>query len=398
MGVGPTETQSVIRCSPSRPRGSRPFKRQLLDNLKNIPGWHTKEKLVVFAVDDYGNVRLDSKAARDRMAASGVELRGRFDHLDALETRQDLEALLEALSSVSDSRGRHAVFTPYALCANPDFKAMAQNDQGYQYESLTRSFERLAADQPAAYEGAWSLWQEGIRAGLLRPQFHGREHLNVELLERKLRAGDRALKINIENVSMAGLGEDPSLPRVGFTHGFGLWERSETTRHRAIIADGLKLFEQVFGFRSKTFTPPAQKLHPELYPFMEAQGVRGIHKPLYCVQRLDRDKTVREFNRLGRRRGQGHVSIVRNVVFEPNNDPAFDSVGHALNQVAAAFRWRKPAIISSHRVNFCGHIEENNRRFGLDALRRLLQGIVQRWPDVQFISADDLVERIDPAA
>jgi hypothetical protein len=30
-------------------------------------------------------------------------------------------------------------------------------------------------------------------------------------------------------------------------------------------------------------------------------------------------------------------------------------------------------------------------------LRRLLQGIVQRWPDVQFISADELVERIDPA-
>ena len=97
------------------------MKRRLLDNLKNIPGWHTAEKLVVFSVDDYGNVRLDSKAARDRMAASGVELLGRFDHLDALETRQDLEALLEALSSVTDSHGRHAVFTPYALSANPDF-------------------------------------------------------------------------------------------------------------------------------------------------------------------------------------------------------------------------------------------------------------------------------------
>jgi hypothetical protein len=125
--------------------------------------------------------------------------------------------------------------------------------------------------------------------------------------------------------------------------------------------------------------------------------VRAIDKPLHCVRQLDRDRTVREFNMLGRRRGQGHVSIVRNVVFEPTNDPTFDSVGLALSQVAAAFRWRKPAIVSSHRVNFCGHIEEDNRRFGLDALRRLLQGIVRRWPDVKFISADEMVQRIDPA-
>ncbi|MFO7901561.1 MAG: hypothetical protein R6U98_02780, partial [Pirellulaceae bacterium] len=274
-------------------------------------------------------------------------------------------------------------------------EAMAQGDQGYQYESLTRTFKRLAADQPAAYEGAWALWQEAIRGGLLKPQFHGREHLNVEVLERKLKAGDRALKINIENRSMAGLGDESSLPGVGFTHGFGLWERSETARHREIISDGLKLFEQVFGFRSKTFTPPAQKLHPELHPFVESQGVCAIDKPLHCVRRLDRERTVREFNALGRRRGQEHVSLVRNVVFEPTNERSFDAVGLALNQVAAAFRWRKPAIISSHRVNFCGHIEEDNRRFGLNALRRLLQGIVQRWPDVQFISADELAERIE---
>jgi len=66
----------------------------------------------------------------------------------------------------------------------------------------------------------------------------------------------------------------------------------------------------------------------------------------------------------------------------------------AIDQVAAAFRWRRPAMISSHRVNFSGHIDEKNRARGLDALRLLLRKIVNRWPDVQFISADQLVERI----
>lgn len=373
------------------------MKRKLLDNLKNISGWHIAEKLVAFSVDDYGNVRLDSKAARERMAAAGLAMNGRFDRFDTLETRQDLEALFEVLSSVADAGGRSAVFTPYVLCANPDFDAMLVGDPRYRYEPLPRTFERLAATQAQAYDGAWALWREGVRLGLLRPQFHGREHLNVELIERKRRAGDQALTINLENRSMAGLGDEPSLPGVGFTHAFGLWDRCEIERHREIIADGLNLFQQVFGFRPQTFTPPAQQLHPDLYPWVESQCVRAIHKPLHCVRRLDRNRTVWEFNALGRRHGQGHVSLVRNVVFEPTNDLAFDSVGLALNQVAAAFRWRKPAIVSSHRVNFCGHIDPENRELGLEALRRLLQGIVRRWPDVRFIGADELVQRIGPA-
>lgn len=363
-----------------------------------MPGWHTADKLVVFVVDDYGNVRLASRSARDRMAKSGVKLQGRFDNLDTLETRQDLEALLETLASVTDSRGYHAAFTAYALSANPDFELMSQPSFEYHYEPLPRTFERLSASQPHAYEGAWALWQEGMRLGLLRPQFHGREHLNVEVLERKLRSRDRNLTINLENRSLAGLADEPSLPGVGFTHGFGLWDRSETERHRGIIADGLGLFKDVFGFESKTFTPPAQKLHPELYSFIETQGVRGIDKPLHCIRRLDRERTLREVNFLGRNRRQRHISIVRNVVFEPNQDQSIDSVDLALNQIAAAFRWRKPAIISSHRVNFCGHIEEANRRWSLTELSRLLRGIRDRWPDVEFITADELVARIEASS
>jgi hypothetical protein len=369
-------------------------KRLLIDNLKNIPGWRTKEKLVVFAVDDYGNVRLDSASARARLSAAGLNLSNRFDQLDAVETREDLEALFEVLASVSDTQGRAAVFTPYALCANPDFETIRNGAQRYHYEPLPHTFERLAASQPAAYENAWALWQEGIRQGLFKPQFHGREHLNVELFERKLGAGDRGLEINLANRSLAALGGEPSMPGVGFTQAFGLWEKEEVSRHRDIMESGLSLFEEVFGFTSRTFTPPAQQLHPDLYPVVESLGVRAIDKPMRCVRKLDKDKTERELNVLGVRRSQNHVTLVRNVVFEPTNDPSFDSVKLALDQVAAAFRWHRPAIISSHRVNFCGHIDPENRKLGLSALKRLLDGIVQRWPDVQFISADELADRI----
>ncbi len=116
------------------------MKRLLLDNLKNIPGWRTAEKLVVFAVDDYGNVRLDSPRARDQLSEAGLDMSSRFDQYDALETRQDLEALFEVLSSVSDSQGRNAVFTPYALCANPDFDAMSNASAGLLLRGLASDF------------------------------------------------------------------------------------------------------------------------------------------------------------------------------------------------------------------------------------------------------------------
>jgi hypothetical protein len=82
--------------------------------------------------------------------------------------------------------------------------------------------------------------------------------------------------------------------------------------------------------------------------------------------------------------------MVRNVVFEPTEDRGIYWVNFTMKQIETAFRWNKPAIISSHRVNFCGHIDKQNREKGLDSLKRLLQEIVKKWPDVEFMAADEL--------
>jgi hypothetical protein len=228
----------------------------------------------------------------------------------------------------------------------------------------------------------------------LKPQFHGREHLNIEVLERKLRACEKELLVNLENCSLAALSQEPSMPGVGFTHAFGVWDRSEVGRHRDIIVDGLRLFQQTFGFASTTFTPPAQKIHPDLYPLLDSLGIQGIFKPRWCSRRIDRHDHVTEVNLFERKKRYRHLSLVRNVVFEPTDTNSKCSVQIAIDQVAAAFHWRRPAVISSHRVNFCGHISEENRVCGLRALKSLLKEIVRRWPDVQFISADQLVGRM----
>ena len=82
--------------------------------------------------------------------------------------------------------------------------------------------------------------------------------------------------------------------------------------------------------------------------------------------------------------------MIRNVVFEPTEDRGIDWVEFTMKQIETAFRWKRPAIISSHRVNFCGHIEEMNREKGLLTLKKLLENIVTKWPDVEFMAADEL--------
>jgi hypothetical protein len=62
-----------------------------------------------------------------------------------------------------------------------------------------------------------------------------------------------------------------------------------------------------------------------------------------------------------------------------------------MKEIEAAFNLNKIAIISSHRVNFCGFISEKNRKNGLEALDTLLKMIKKVFPDVEFVSAEDLV-------
>ena len=56
------------------------------------------------------------------------------------------------------------------------------------------------------------------------------------------------------------------------------------------------------------------------------------------------------------------IDLVRNCVFEPSLSTSdFDDVGSCLKQISNSFLFRKPAIITTHRINFIGVIDEDNR-------------------------------------
>jgi len=370
------------------------MKNALAENLKNILGWNTKKKLILFSVDDYGNVRIDSKRALENINRKNPVKEQRFDRYDTLETREDLEMLYEVLSSVRDKNGNYPVFTPYTLSCNIDFERMREEGyQRYRYELLPLTFQKLSALQPGSYQGAWDLWKEGMDKGLMRPEFHGREHFNLKVFEEKLAKKDTALILSLENRSLANIGSS-GYSSIGWTAAFSFWDSVvDTQRFPDIMKEGLVAFEKVYGYKAKAFTPPAQQFPKNLEDQLKNWGLEALDRPFYQGKHLGFGKYKRQLAYMSYKKDKDRVELVRNVVFEPTASN-IDHVAKALQQIEAAFRWNKPAIISSHRVNFCGHIDPKNREKGLGDLKALLKAIVQKWPDVEFVSVRDLVDII----
>ena len=66
------------------------------------------------------------------------------------------------------------------------------------------------------------------------------------------------------------------------------------------------------------------------------------------------------------------------------------TISSCLKEIEIAFKWKKPAIISTHRVNYIGYINPKNRDLNLPLLKELITMILKSWPDTEFISSDQL--------
>ena len=366
------------------------LKQFLVDNIKNSIGWKTNRKIVVFSVDDYGNIRLDSKQARASLDKAGLKIYSRFDAFDTLETTQDLEALFEALTSVRDKHRNYAVFTPFALPCNIDFEKMQQEDyEEYYYELLPVTYEKLSLKDTNAYGNTWKLWKEGMAKGLMAPQFHGREHFNLKVFKEKLKKRDKEILTVLKNRSYTSI-RNTGYSSISITAAFEFWKFEENNDFHEILIDGLNRFEEVYGYKAIHFNPPGGREHPIIHKALKDKGIQYLDTPFIKQEHQGEGNYKKVLNYTGKRNELGMTYQVRNVVFEPTDNRNVDWVAYSFKQIEAAFRWHKPAIISSHRVNFCGHIDENNRKIGIKALRELLKRIVTKWPDVEFMSASEL--------
>ena len=65
-----------------------------------------------------------------------------------------------------------------------------------------------------------------------------------------------------------------------------------------------------------------------------------------------------------------------------------------MKEIEIAFRWNKPAVISSHRVNYIGYLHPENRERSLKQLSELLSRMLKKWPDIEFMTSSELGDLI----
>ena len=63
--------------------------------------------------------------------------------------------------------------------------------------------------------------------------------------------------------------------------------------------------------------------------------------------------------------------------------------------ITTAFSSGKPAVISTHRINYIGYIDEKFRTANLSLLKQLIKELVTRYPDVEFMTSDELGSLIE---
>jgi len=362
-------------------------KNELIANYVNIRGWKTKRKILVIESDDWGAIKTPSRQIWDILLKAGISLESNyFSQYDCLESKKDLEDLFNLLNSLKDKNGKSLIITANALVANPDFAAIKESEfTTYKYELINDTYSRYP-DGISTFETL----KQGIHDHLVLPQFHGREHINPREWMKVLKAGDRNEILAFEHKTILGL-DNPAVSTryLNYTSAFNYDNLEEAKSFESIIEEGLLHFKNLFGFASKSFVAPCGIRSDDLDIWLSKNGVR-YHQVARQFVPDGRGGIYAKNRWWGASNEFGQLYWRRNGTFEPSRNWNFDWVGSVLNNAKYAFRWGKPLVLNSHRVNYVGGINPQNRENTLRLLIQVVKKLQQQYPDLEFMSSSQL--------
>jgi hypothetical protein len=367
---------------------------KLKTNVLNIPGWRTDRKIIVIESDDWGSIRSVSNELTS-------EITKRYDinllpyHLyDALESEDDLISLFETLTKHTDYLGNSPKLTANCLVANPDFdKIRNSNFIEYYFELVTETFKKSSGK-----EKSFELWKEGLNRKIFNPQYHGREHLNISLWLDMLKS-DKLVRQMFDNEFWGmEMKREKNLPKLNSMAGCNYSNIFERDFMKSNIKDGIFHFTNLLGYKPKTFIANNFIWDEYIEEVLEIEGIRYIQGQSFQLfpdfkKQLTGKKGQRHY--LGQKNKYNQIYIVRNCEFEPSiRNNGLRSVADCLRQIDNSFLWKKPAIISSHRLNFIGSLNLKNRTNNLKYLDILLKKVIKKYPNVEFMTTEELGDLI----
>jgi len=354
-------------------------------NFLNAISIKTKRKIVLIESDDWGAIRTPSIDAYKFLVKKGIiSSSDPYLKYDCLESEQDLYALFEVLESVKDINGNSAKFTANCIMANPDFEKIRNNNfETYHYEEVDKTFNRYPN-----HSDSLNIWFEGLSKKIFIPQLHGREHVNIGMWMDVLQKRDPGF-MDAFNVGTYAINSKivEALSRFPLLN--------DNLSPETALEDAINIFERRIGYKSISFVAPNYSWDDDIEELLLQKGIYFLQgsKKQNIILKNKTNKTSR-YHYTGQKNKKNQMYLVRNCLFEPSVSKSLDYYDICLRQIENSFYWNTPAIICSHRLNYMSTLDIGNRDKNLKLLEKLLKKVKDVWPNVEFMSTDELAMHI----
>lgn len=371
-------------------RSIKKVKRSIIHSMINMYGWNTGRKLLIIESDDWGSIRMPSREVYEKLLRSGDKVDSDpFTRYDSIECEDDLTLLFDTLTKYKDYKGNYPVITANYAVANPDFDRIEESGyREFYYEPFTKTLGKYPE-----HRRSFEICRQGIVQKVFFPQLHCREHMNITRWLRHLQEGKRDVVTAFKNRMISTGDSFCPANRYAYMDSFNYGSQEELDVVLTAIKEGAELFRNIFGYGTKSFIASCYIWDSELEKEVKNAGIEYIQgsSVQYVPGSDEGTKTLgRKIHYIGQVNKYSQVYLMRNCCFEPSWNKNADWVSNCLWDISMAFKWNKPATISTHRLNYIGYIDEDNRNRNLKLLSDLLSEITKTWSDVEFITSAEL--------
>jgi hypothetical protein len=354
---------------------------------KNRGSLSVHDHVVVFDSDDWGCQRVRSEKQRAFLESDpNFHPRDIFENGDSLETKQDFESLSHVLKAFSDSSGRHPNFTLNYVLNNLVFSEdqnASETFDSFRFESVEQTYLRC---------GVPLLWKKDDGEkwdSVFSFSLHAFAHLNQTRFREDVIQKKNGAELFYRNGIVAS--EDPH-NIFCYMDELGGGEEG-LSNEKSSLEKSAQQFKELFGFSSICYAPSCGVISPSLLSAFAPLGFRFLKISDSFYRSFDGHKFHKHSFHIGETIGKSSCRfLIRNCNFEPIFSKK-EAVAMCLRDIEFAFRANKPAVISTHRMNYVEGFTPRNAQEHLKMLSELLAAILKRYPDVKFMSTDEMIAR-----
>lgn len=308
--------------------------------------------------------------------------------LDARQA-QALDRLADILDRHHDAMGRHPVLSAFVVVGQPDTEEIvADSSRHYHWRPIGQAMPRLVKALNAA-----------AARGLVSLAYHARDHRECRTWVKVIRQAsevrqlDGAAAADAANSFMAEGGPQAHDRLIGeyFNSVDSCLGTESQEDIDGKVSDGIAAFESAFSMKPRSTVAPRHLWNSGAEEAWKKHGILYVHGVNH--QRGETSDPKPKYLRgTGFRTRGGMVGIKRNVPFElVDSDGQTQTNESVMGRIEQVLSGGEPVVILTHSHNFYSCDPQTTEKM-VQRFEGLLSAMERRWPNLIYLSADELGE------